>query len=77
MFEASARSLSSTNAQPRMTAGVALPSSSEEAKPLPRVDAIDLDNRFSKEDRAESRKKGKEPMVKGEGSSLAANREEL
>ena len=52
-FEASARGLSSINYQPKMTTRDALPSISEEAKPLPRVDAIDLDSRFFKEDRTE------------------------
>ena len=60
-----------------MTIGAALISSSKEAKPRPRVDAIDLDIRFSKEDHAEQRKKRKEPMVEGECSSLDANSEDL
>ena len=65
-FEASSRGLSSINVQPRTTTGVVLPSSSKGVKPLSRVDAIDLDNRFSKDDRAEQRNKGKEPMIEGE-----------
>ena len=46
-----------------------LPSSSEESKPLPRVDTIDLDSCFSMVHMAAQRKKGKELMVQNEGST--------
>ena len=65
-FEASAKGLSSINGKPRTTTEATLPSNSEEVKSLPRVDTIDLDIFFSKEDRVEQRRKGNEPMVEDE-----------
>ena len=41
------------------------------------VDTIDLDSRFSVEDRVEQRKKGKEPMVEDERSTSSAGYNEL
>ena len=76
-FEVSSKGLSSISVQPRTTTRATLPSSSEEVKPLSRVDNIDLNSRFSKEDRVKQRRKGKEPMVEGEGSTPSADRGEL
>ena len=76
-FKASAKGLSSINAQPQTTTGAILPSRSEESRPLPRVDTIDLDSRFSMENRVEKRKKGNEPMVEDEGSTSSAGHNEL
>ena len=47
-FKASSKGLSSINVQPRMTTSDILPSSSEEVKPLLRVDTINLNGHFSK-----------------------------
>ena len=76
-FEASAKGLISINGQPRTTTRAMLPCSSEESRPLPRVDTIDLDSRFSVEDRVEQRKKWNEPMVEDEGSTSSASHNEL
>ena len=60
-----------------MTTSATLPFSSEEVKPLLRVNTINLDSRFSKEDRVEQRRKGKEPMVEEEVSIPSTNRDKL
>ena len=60
-----------------MTTGATLPSSFEEVKHLSRVDTIDLDICFSKEDYVEQRRKGKEHMVEDEGSTSSIDRNKL
>ena len=54
-----------------------MPSSSEESKPLPRIDTIDLDSRFSIEDQVEQRRRGKEPMTEDEESTSSAGHNKL
>ena len=76
-FEASTKGLSSTSIQPRTTTRATLPFNFKEVKPLPRVDAIGLENRFSKEDRVEQRRKGNKPMVEDEASTPSAGHGEL
>ena len=44
---------------------------------MPRVDTINLDSRFSTEDRVEKRRKGKKTMVEDEGSTSYLDHNEL